>query len=169
MNQQQPEQEVYIALGANLGDPLRQLSEATVQLVDHVTLLQRSPVYRSRAFACDPQPPFYNMAIQGRTTLSATELLHCMLKVEERMGRKRDGHNQPRLIDLDLIFYGTQISDRPELTLPHPRAHQRDFVLKPLLDLRCSIIHPRFNKSVAQLYSELSETTIVERLPSYDG
>ena len=127
----------FIALGANLGDPVAQLREAAQRLRDTAGLhsVQLSPIYFSAPVGVVDQPRFANAAVRLETTLTAHELLAVCHSVERAMGRVRTVRWGPRTIDLDLIFFGTLHLSDEALTLPHPRWSERAFVVQPIYDL----------------------------------
>jgi len=127
----------YVGLGANLGDPQRTISQ-TMQALAQLpksTVVGRSPLYRSAPIGFEAQPDFINAVVSVETALAAESLLDELLGIELRHGRKRSFANAPRTLDLDLLLYGDRALSTPRLAIPHPRMHQRAFVLKPLLDL----------------------------------
>ena len=128
---------VFIALGANLGEPVAQLLTAMTRLAQlpHTQFLQRSSFYASAPVGYTDQPDFVNAVCELETTLSAPDLLAALLAIETANGRERAFKNSPRTLDLDLILYGQQQINLPQLTVPHPRMHQRAFVLLPLLEI----------------------------------
>jgi 2-amino-4-hydroxy-6-hydroxymethyldihydropteridine diphosphokinase len=135
----------YVGLGANLGDRERTLraavdalaSEEGIEVVAVSTLRETEPV------GVGEQPAFLNGAVALETTLSARELLDRLLAVEQRFGRVRvPGEHDPRTLDLDLLLYGEEEIDEPGLTVPHPRLHERGFVLEPLDELAPSLVVP---------------------------
>jgi 2-amino-4-hydroxy-6-hydroxymethyldihydropteridine diphosphokinase len=136
---------VYVGLGANLGDRERTLraavdalaAEEGVEVVAVSTLCETEPV------EVGEQPPFLNGAVALETTLDACELLDLLLAIEHRFGRVRTpGEHGPRTLDLDLLLYGEEQIDEPGLTLPHPRLHERAFVLEPLAELAPDLVVP---------------------------
>jgi 2-amino-4-hydroxy-6-hydroxymethyldihydropteridine diphosphokinase len=136
-------QQAYIGLGSNLGDRDRNLGRA-LELIDslrHTRLLRVSDVRETDPVGYEQQPRFLNAAALVETTASPRELLDALLEIERRLGRTRDGVRYgPRTIDLDLLLYGDELIDEPALTVPHPRLHERRFVLEPLVEL-----DPRLN------------------------
>jgi 2-amino-4-hydroxy-6-hydroxymethyldihydropteridine diphosphokinase len=130
-----PRRRVVIALGSNLGDRMDNLQSAVDALFDSPGLkfLAVSPVYETSPVGGPPQPDYLNAVLLADTTLPARALLERCHGVEETLGRTRDERWGPRTLDLDLIVYGDEVSEDPELTLPHPRAHERAFVLAPWL------------------------------------
>ncbi|HFC6388657.1 TPA: 2-amino-4-hydroxy-6-hydroxymethyldihydropteridine diphosphokinase [Neisseria bacilliformis] len=126
-----------IALGSNLGASADTLAAAAERLRAHpqILSLRLSPLYRTAPVGYTGQPDFTNAAAIVETTLTARELLDLMQQTEQKFGRERPFPNAPRTLDLDLIDYAQTESADPALTLPHPRAHLRAFVVRPLADL----------------------------------
>ncbi|WP_410512990.1 2-amino-4-hydroxy-6-hydroxymethyldihydropteridine diphosphokinase [Paenibacillus sp. BR2-3] len=131
------ESEAYIALGANLGDREGTLAEALNRLNGHeaIQIVRCSGVYETEPVGYLDQPQFLNMAAALVTTLEPESLLNVMLEIETGLGRTRDIRNGPRTVDLDLLWMEGRSMDTPHLTLPHPRMHERAFVLFPLNDI----------------------------------
>lgn len=125
---------IVIALGSNLGDRRYNLLRAIHALGDVMQVVRVSSIRETEPVDAPP-PTFLNMVITGYTTLTPQRLLEELLTIETRLGRIRRGiHNEPRVIDLDLILYGAVRMRTRTLTLPHPRAHERSFVMEPLLE-----------------------------------
>lgn len=122
---------VVVALGSNLGDRALSLRRAVHALRDVMRVVRVSPIIETKPVDAPP-PDFLNMAVSGWTHLPPLEFLHALLAIEKRLGRVRRGRNAPRVIDLDLILHDAHRVRTRELTLPHPRAHEREFVLVPL-------------------------------------
>jgi 2-amino-4-hydroxy-6-hydroxymethyldihydropteridine diphosphokinase len=125
----------YIGLGSNLADPVQQVTRALHELesIPQSQLVARSRLYRSAPLGPRDQPDYINAVAAIDTQLGAKALLHHLQDIEQRHGRVRDGERWgPRTLDLDLLIYGDEISSDAELTLPHPGAHERVFVLAPL-------------------------------------
>jgi 2-amino-4-hydroxy-6-hydroxymethyldihydropteridine diphosphokinase len=134
-------QRAFIGLGANLGDPRRSVEEALAEIaaLPQTRLLRRSSLYRTAPV--DAGGPDYVNAVAGvETALSPFELLRALLAIEQAHGRQRSVRNAPRTLDLDLLLHGDTIIETPELTLPHPRLHQRAFVLEPLLEVAPGLV-----------------------------
>jgi 2-amino-4-hydroxy-6-hydroxymethyldihydropteridine diphosphokinase len=127
----------YVGLGSNLEDPARQVETALQELdrLPHTRLVKRSSLHRTEPVGYADQPDFINAVAQLETGLPAERLLAELQEVEARHGRARSFPNAPRTLDLDLLLYGNARIASPELTVPHPRMHERAFVLKPLLEI----------------------------------
>lgn len=127
----------WLSLGANIGNPSAQLAEAISRLDAHpdITVVAQSQVIRTKAWGKTDQPDFANMAAAVETALEPIDLLHVALDIERDMGRVRHEVWGPRLIDIDIIAYERVEMQTGRLTLPHPFAHQRDFVLVPLREI----------------------------------
>jgi len=127
----------YVAFGANLGEPFETLRAAAVAVGRRpgVELVAGSPIYRTRPIGPPGQPDYANAVARVETTLTADALLDALHAVESEFGRVRDVRFGPRTLDLDLIWYEGEERADDRLTLPHPRAHEREFVLRPLADL----------------------------------
>jgi len=135
---------VFVGLGANLGDAQATLAQAVQGLaaLQATQVVAVSSVYRSAPI--DAQgPDFYNAVAELRTELAPMPLLRALQALEQAHGRERPFHHAPRTLDLDLLFYGDRVLDEAELTLPHPRLHERAFVLWPLADLAPDLRHPQ--------------------------
>ena len=135
----------YVALGANLGDRERTLRAAVDALAaeDGIEVVAVSTLRETEPVGVGEQPRFLNGAAELETTLTARELLDRLLAVEQRFGRVRSsGEHGPRTLDLDLLLYGDEVIDEPGLAVPHPRLHERSFVLEPLAELAPGLVVP---------------------------
>jgi len=128
---------VAIALGSNLDDPEAQVRRGFEEIaaLDKTRLVARSSLYRTAPAGYADQPDFINACALVETSLAPRALLDALLAIEQRHGRKRTIVNGPRTLDLDIILYDERRIDEPGLTVPHPRAREREFVLKPLLEV----------------------------------
>jgi 2-amino-4-hydroxy-6-hydroxymethyldihydropteridine diphosphokinase len=126
---------VVIALGSNIGDSAALLDEAVEKLNEIITVTHLSTYIETEPVGGPEQPNYLNAVLIGETELDSLELLRLMLKIEAELGRTREVRWGPRTIDLDLIVAGDEVIDTPELQLPHPRAHERAFVLEPWLEI----------------------------------
>jgi 2-amino-4-hydroxy-6-hydroxymethyldihydropteridine diphosphokinase len=127
----------YVGIGSNLDDPVAQVRAAFDELdrMPHTRLLKKSSLYRSAPLGHAAQPDFINAVARLETGLPAERLLAELQGIETRRGRKRSFPNAPRTLDLDLLLFGDLRLSSPALTVPHPRMHERAFVLKPLLEV----------------------------------
>lgn len=157
------DQEVLLGLGANLGDPVRQMAEALRRAGKQVVIGAVSSVYRTAPVGMADQPDFYNLVCMGRTTLSAPALLAYLSEVEASLGRERGLPNGPRLIDIDLLAYGAEVVETADLHVPHPRMHQRAFVLVPLAEIAPEWRHPVLRARPRDLLARAGKQERVER------
>jgi 2-amino-4-hydroxy-6-hydroxymethyldihydropteridine diphosphokinase len=148
---------VYLALGSNVGDSRRYISDAIAQLGDNVSDIRQAPLYKSKAVGYTDQPDFLNTAISGQTALSPPELLVRIKAIEKQLGRIERFRWGPREIDIDIIFYGDTVLETEELTVPHPAFRDRVFVLQPLHDLDPKLIDPISGQTVGQLLDKLGQ------------
>lgn len=134
----------YIGLGANLDDPAAQVSQAMDELarLPESRLTARSSLYISAPVGYEAQPDFINAAVEVQTRLAPRALLSALLDIEHHHGRNRSFRNAPRTLDLDLLLYGQAHFHEEGLTLPHPRMHERAFVLLPLLEIAPTLTLP---------------------------
>ena len=134
----------YIGLGGNIGTPAQTLREAIAALdsVAGTRLLRASSLWRTAPLGHAEQPDFINAVAEVDSTLAPRALLEALLALEQRFGRERSFANAPRTLDLDLLLHGGSVVDEPGLTLPHPRMHERAFVLAPLLELSPDCVIP---------------------------
>lgn len=134
----------YVGLGANLGDPVRQVRQALRELGDlpATKLVKQSSLYRTAPVGYADQPPFVNAVAQLETSLAPRALFDELKKIEHRHGRLRGIPNGPRTLDLDLLMFADQRSRDENLILPHPRLHERAFVLVPLAEIASELEVP---------------------------
>ena len=129
----------YLALGSNLGDPVGQLVKARAEInaITGVAIVCSSSLYQSPAWgSAEPQPDYVNAVLALQTTLSARDLWLATCRIETAHGRVRHGaRNAARTLDIDLLLYGDTVIHTADLTVPHPRMHERDFVLMPLVEV----------------------------------
>ena len=147
----------FIGAGANLGEPVRQIRQAqdALQKSPGIKFLGASSLYRTQPMGPVEQPPFINAVFALECELGPRELLALLLEIEQNMGRVRIERWGPRVIDLDLLFYGEEIIKEPGLEVPHPRLHERRFVLAPLAEIAPGFVHPVIKKSVSELLAGL--------------
>lgn len=152
----------YLALGSNLGDKQRHLEQAVERLraIAGITVLRVSRFIVTPALTPPedprPQPDYLNGAVELDTTLDAPQLLRTVKQLERDLGRADATRWAPRVIDLDVLFYGDQVIDAQGLRVPHPELHKRRFVLEPLLELSPELEHPVLHQTVRQMLNTLS-------------
>ena len=151
----------YVGLGSNLGDRAAYLllGLSALSRLPKTHLLRLSPVYETDPVG-PPQPPYLNVVAELETELSPTGLLAEMLRVEKALGRERRERWGPRTLDLDLLLYGDLVLEEAGLSVPHPRLHERAFVLVPLLDLLPEGRHPLLGQSFAELLASLDASSV---------
>ena len=154
--------DVFLGLGSNLGDRLAALDEAVRQLGSRgFRTTARSSTWQTEPVGGVPQGWYLNAVVAGETELLPEELLSACLDVERSMGRVRAERNGPRLIDVDILFFGDEQREEPGLVIPHPRLHERRFVLEPLFEIAPTLRHPTLGLSVAELREQCSDTSAV--------
>ncbi|OGW78576.1 MAG: 2-amino-4-hydroxy-6-hydroxymethyldihydropteridine diphosphokinase [Omnitrophica bacterium GWA2_52_8] len=148
---------VYLSAGSNLGDRSGYLAKARECLIRNSRIHwgRSSPVYETLPVGGPPQGLYLNAVWEIGTEMQPDELLGCLDAIERELGRTREVKNEPRTIDLDILFFGDRVYETESLTIPHPRLTQRYFVLKPLADLAADYCHPVFNKSIAELLDDV--------------
>lgn len=150
----------YIGLGSNLGDREANLRRALKVMagLPGIRVLRFSSVYRTEPVGKRGQPEFLNMVAEVETGLEPRDLLRLLLDIEKQLGRVRQGRWGPRTIDLDILYYGDRILTEPDLEIPHPRAHQRVFVLVPLAELAPGLADPVTGRTVGGMLEGLDRT-----------
>ncbi|HIY75722.1 MAG TPA: 2-amino-4-hydroxy-6-hydroxymethyldihydropteridine diphosphokinase [Candidatus Sphingobacterium stercorigallinarum] len=156
---------VYLLLGANIGDPMRQLENAKTEIQARIGSIHRaSKIYHSQAWGLEDQPDFLNQVVRSTTTLSAPQVLQEIHKIETVLGRIRGQRWGARLIDIDILYYDDHIIHLPDLQIPHPYIQERNFTLLPLNEIAPEYIHPVFKKTNQVLLEESSDTLQVKPL-----
>lgn len=162
----------YIGIGSNLGVKVKNCLDAisAISGLAACHLLRSSSLYLTEPIEMDGAPWFINGVVEIETSLKPHNLLKVLKGVERHMGRREDNNVGSRVIDLDLLFYGREIVRIPDLIIPHPRLHQRRFVLAPLAEIVPHFVHPILYVSVSELIKRLKdENPVVRRLDSSDS
>ena len=146
----------FIALGSNIGDRAAYLHAALDAMSSYSTVLETSHLYETDPMLVTDQPLFLNAVCKVFTRLTPSELLQAVKQTEDSLGRTKLIRYGPRVIDLDILFFDDAVIDTPDLTVPHLRIPERDFVLAPLLDLDRDLRHPRLDLSVQELWQKLN-------------
>jgi 2-amino-4-hydroxy-6-hydroxymethyldihydropteridine diphosphokinase len=147
----------YIGLGSNLGDRMATLRAAVQRLETLGRITAASSLYETEPVGYLAQPSFLNAVVALDTALAPTDLMDALLGIERDLGRTRSFPNAPRTLDLDLLIVDGLILDTPELTLPHPRLHERAFVLVPLVEIAPQLVLPGSGKGIQEFLQALPD------------
>jgi|YNPNPStandDraft_1061719.scaffolds.fasta_scaffold02136_6 2-amino-4-hydroxy-6-hydroxymethyldihydropteridine diphosphokinase len=164
--------EVFVGIGSNVGSPAAQVRDAVGRLarLPGTAVVRVSSLYRTEPVGREEQDWFVNAVAQLESSLPPRQLMGELLAVEEEMGRMRTTPGGPRVIDLDILLFGDLVMDEAGLRIPHPRLHERRFVLVPLCEVAPHALHPVLKKETRELLAELKDTKCVEFLePWRDG
>lgn len=156
--------QIFLSIGTNLGERQENLQQAVDVLGGVMAVEKISPIYETAPWGKTDQPDFLNACLSGPTNLQPLEFLHACKEIEHQLGRQPGTHWGPRLIDIDIVFYGDRIVDEEKLQLPHPQLGLRAFVLAPMADIAPDLIHPQNGRMVSEMLHDVDLNT-VERLP----
>ena len=152
---------VFLSIGSNSGDRVKFIENAVnfLGLCEEIKISKTSALYETEPWGIKNQNWFLNIAAEIETTLSPQDLLIKCNQIEKTLGRDRNKESRwgERNIDIDIIFYGQEIINTDVLTIPHPRMHERAFVLVPMLEIASDFIHPILNSTITELYDSLQE------------
>ena len=154
------QERIYLSLGTNLGNREMNLEAVKESLPPEVKILDCSPVYQTEPWGYLDQPDFLNQVLAIETSLSPTELLEYIKDIEEKIGRKPSVRFGPRIVDIDILFFGDRIILEEDLIIPHPRIRDRAFVLVPMADLDPDLIYPGSDFSISELLTFVDQTGV---------
>jgi 2-amino-4-hydroxy-6-hydroxymethyldihydropteridine diphosphokinase len=158
------EKTVYLSLGSNVGDRVKNLRAAIDELPHAgVAVTRVSSFYETEPVDLREQPWFLNCVVEAETHFEAIMLLRALREIETKMGSKKLVAKGPRLIDMDILLYGQETIETPELQVPHPRMHLRRFVLVPLAEIASGLKHPTWPNDVSGLLARTLDSSIVRR------
>ncbi len=154
-------QTVYIGLGSNLGNRQANILQALQYIRGRAEIEAVSSYYQTEPHDCDTQPKFYNVVCRIRTELAPDALLRVLNRIEKRMGKQETPRNAPRPIDIDILLYGDMVLETEQISIPHPRMHERPFALVPLAEIAPGVVHPKLGMSVEKLLAQLRNWGVV--------
>ncbi|HIJ59764.1 MAG TPA: 2-amino-4-hydroxy-6-hydroxymethyldihydropteridine diphosphokinase [Nitrospirae bacterium] len=146
---------IALSIGSNLGKREENINKAIKMLSERGVIVQEvSSFYETEPWGYKDQPAFINIAVKAKTSLSPQKLLDVVKSIELKLGREKNFKWGPRLIDIDIIFYNDLIIDNDEIKIPHPLMQEREFVLKPLVEIMPHMVHPLFQRNIETLLNE---------------
>jgi len=153
---------IFLLLGSNEGESKRVLERAIGEISLQIgVVVKASSIYRTKAWGIEDQPDFLNQVLEVESDLSPTEILKSILGIEKSLGRKRDIKWSSRVIDIDILYYGSEIVAEHHLTIPHPEIQNRNFTMVPLCEIAPDFIHPILGKSQNELLKGTSDALAV--------
>ena len=155
----------YLLLGSNMGNSRQQLLNAKKNIHQQIgKTIRQSNLYQTAAWGNTHQPDFLNQVIIVQTKLTAAQTMQAILTIEKKMGRIRSKKNDPRIIDIDILFFNKEIISTANLMVPHPQLQNRNFVLVPLNQLSPNFKHPVLNKTIHQLLRNSPDNLTVNKI-----
>lgn len=154
----------YISLGSNVGDREQQIAAALQGLAArNIQITKQSSIYSTEPVDVESQAWFLNCVVEVETELMPRQLLKALQEIENELGRKRMVRRGPRVIDLDILLYGSSVIRTAELDIPHPRLIRRRFMLVPLAEIAPALRHPLENKTIEEILAETEDRSVVNR------
>ena len=151
---------VYLVLGSNMGNRLSNLKAAVVNLTPQMTVKQKSAIYETPPWGFIEQDAFLNQVVKVTTYLEPEPLLRHLKRMETALGRVPNFQNGPRVIDIDILFFDKMIINTPPLVVPHPRLHERAFVLVPLAEIEPDFVHPILQRPINKILEDVDRSEI---------
>lgn len=149
---------IYLLTGSNIGNKTENLQKAKQLIGERIGKIQKSSgYYLTQAWGNTDQDDFINQALEVRTYHSPEQTMRVILEIEKEMGRTRTNPMEPRIIDIDILFYGNRIIKTRDLQIPHPRFHQRNFAMVPMMEINGDYVHPILGKAIDELYFETTD------------
>lgn len=155
---------IYLLLGSNLGDRIDNLKQAIKYIWSFSEIVKISSVYETAPWGVTDQPSFYNQVLEIKTATDPKSLLNEILKIEQLLGRVRKVKWGARIIDIDILYYGTQLINENDLIIPHPGITERRFTLEPLVEIAPDFIHPITGKTNLEMLELLDDQLSVKKL-----
>ena len=148
-------EDVYLGIGSNLGERKENINKALEYISQRMRIEKKSSIYDTEPVGNVNQARFLNMVIYVKTSIPANTLLFLLKGIESKMGRLPGPPNGPRIIDIDILLYGNQVIDTPDLKVPHPRMLERAFVIVPLAEIAPDLVHPVQKKTIQEIRETL--------------